>query len=180
MIGFWDGSGISWTICKQSAPCSRQIITTPHHSVFYRLDALPDPQPTASKQYRGQYIWCCCRGSGPLQEFTRFTWWMQTQGQMAANPQTIWTVSPPIGCYHPHPPSPLPFYYYSAPKPILFYCHPTHFTIPQRVEGWVDLGIAVRVCSPCPRLYIAVTVMINTSVSVEFCIWVFSYCSRTC
>ena len=24
MTGFWDGSGISWTICKQSAPRSRQ------------------------------------------------------------------------------------------------------------------------------------------------------------
>ena len=24
--GFGDGSGISWTICKQSAPCSRQIL----------------------------------------------------------------------------------------------------------------------------------------------------------
>ena len=32
---FWDGSGISWTIYKQSAPQSRQITTpTPHHSVF--------------------------------------------------------------------------------------------------------------------------------------------------
>jgi len=30
-----DGSDISWTICKQSAPCSRQITTpTPHHSIF--------------------------------------------------------------------------------------------------------------------------------------------------
>ena len=28
---FWDGSGISWTICKQSAPRSRQI-TTPTHT----------------------------------------------------------------------------------------------------------------------------------------------------
>ena len=28
-------SGISWTICKQSAPRSRQITTpTPHHSIF--------------------------------------------------------------------------------------------------------------------------------------------------
>jgi len=28
-------SGISWTICKQSAPPSRQITTpTPHHSIF--------------------------------------------------------------------------------------------------------------------------------------------------
>jgi len=35
MMGFWDGSGISWTICKQSAPRSRQITTpTPHHSMF--------------------------------------------------------------------------------------------------------------------------------------------------
>ena len=35
MMGFWDGSGISWTICKQSAPRSRQITTpTPHHSIF--------------------------------------------------------------------------------------------------------------------------------------------------
>jgi len=35
MVGFWDGSGISWTICKQSASRSRQITTpTPHHSIF--------------------------------------------------------------------------------------------------------------------------------------------------
>jgi len=44
-----SGSGISWAICK-SAPCSRQITTpAPHHSVFYRPDALPAAQPTASK-----------------------------------------------------------------------------------------------------------------------------------
>jgi len=47
-----SGSGINSAICK-SAPCSRQITTplTPatHHSVFYRLDALPAAQPTASK-----------------------------------------------------------------------------------------------------------------------------------
>ena len=36
-------------ICK-SAPRSRQITTpAPHHSVFYRPDALPAAQPTASK-----------------------------------------------------------------------------------------------------------------------------------
>jgi len=35
MMGFWDGSGISWTICKQSAPCCRQITTpAPRHSIF--------------------------------------------------------------------------------------------------------------------------------------------------
>jgi len=45
-----SGSGISWAICK-SAPRSRQIAApAPHHSVFYRPDALPATQPTASKQ----------------------------------------------------------------------------------------------------------------------------------
>jgi len=70
-----SGSGISWTICK-SAPRSRQIscadvplrncslthslthsprqitMPAPHHSVFYRPDALPAAQPTASKHWR--------------------------------------------------------------------------------------------------------------------------------
>ena len=39
-------------ICK-SAPRSRQItMPTPHHSVFYRPDALPATQPTVSKHWR--------------------------------------------------------------------------------------------------------------------------------
>jgi len=44
-----SGSGISWATCK-SAPHFRQI-TMPAtlHSVFYRPDALPAAQPTASK-----------------------------------------------------------------------------------------------------------------------------------
>ena len=38
-----SGSGISWAVCK-SAPRSRQTTTpAPHHSVFYRPDALPEP-----------------------------------------------------------------------------------------------------------------------------------------
>ena len=42
----------SWAICK-SAPRSRQItMPAPHHLVFYRLDALPATQPTASKHWR--------------------------------------------------------------------------------------------------------------------------------
>ena len=50
-----NGSGISWTICK-SASRSRQI-TMPvlHHSVFYRPDALPAAQPTASKHWRQKH-----------------------------------------------------------------------------------------------------------------------------
>ena len=44
-----SGSGISWAICK-SAPSSREItMPAPHHSVFYRPDALPAAQPTVSK-----------------------------------------------------------------------------------------------------------------------------------
>jgi len=51
-----SGSGISWAICK-SAPCSRQTTTpAPHHSVFYKPDALPAAQPTASKHWR--HTWC--------------------------------------------------------------------------------------------------------------------------
>jgi len=40
-------SGISWTICKQSALCSRQITTpTPHHSIFtgWMLFVTPNQQ----------------------------------------------------------------------------------------------------------------------------------------
>ena len=44
IIGFWDGSGISWTICKQSAPRSRQLITSiPHHSIFTGRLLFPTP-----------------------------------------------------------------------------------------------------------------------------------------
>jgi len=47
-----SGGGISWAICK-SAPSSRQMTTpAPHHSVFYRSDALPAAEPTASKHWR--------------------------------------------------------------------------------------------------------------------------------
>jgi len=47
-----SGSGISWAICK-SASRSRQMTTpAPHHSVFYRPDALPAAQPTVSKHWR--------------------------------------------------------------------------------------------------------------------------------
>ena len=37
-------SVISWTICKQSAPCSRQMTTpTPHHSIFTGRMLFPTP-----------------------------------------------------------------------------------------------------------------------------------------
>ena len=45
-----SGSGITWAICK-SAPRSRQTTTpAPHHSVFYRADALPAAQPCQSTE----------------------------------------------------------------------------------------------------------------------------------
>jgi len=47
-----SGSGICWAICKP-APHPRKItMPTSHNSVFYRPDALPASQPTASKQLR--------------------------------------------------------------------------------------------------------------------------------
>ena len=61
MMGFGEGSGISWTTCKQSAPRSSQITTrTPHHSIFHRPDVIPGGQPTVSKHWRhvgSKYLW---------------------------------------------------------------------------------------------------------------------------
>ena len=63
-MGFCDGSGVSWTVRKQSAPRSRQI-TKPTLSVwsevqivFYRPDALRDAQPTVSKHWRQDMRLC--------------------------------------------------------------------------------------------------------------------------
>jgi len=45
--GVLGSSGMSWIICKQSAPRFRQMTTpTPHHSIFYRPIASLDAQPT--------------------------------------------------------------------------------------------------------------------------------------
>ena len=50
IIGFWDGSGFDRTIFKQAAPRSGQ---NNHANItsrnLYRLDAIPDAQPTVSK-----------------------------------------------------------------------------------------------------------------------------------
>jgi len=62
--------------------------------------------------------------------------------------QLTWAVSPPkTGSYYPHPPSPL--------LSLLSPSSDTHFTVPRRVEGCVDVGSTVKVRSPCPRLYVA-------------------------
>jgi len=38
-------------ICKSAPHCRQITMPAPHHSVFYRPDALPAAQPTASRQY---------------------------------------------------------------------------------------------------------------------------------
>jgi len=48
-----SGSGICWTMCK-SAPHPRHPRQYPTTQFFYRLDALPAAQPTASKHWRQQ------------------------------------------------------------------------------------------------------------------------------
>ena len=64
-------SGISWTICKQSEPHSRQITTaTPHHSIFYRSDALPAAQPTHTHTHPF---------NGPLSGTTRVSWYQKVK-----------------------------------------------------------------------------------------------------
>ena len=51
----------------------------------------------------------------------------------------------------------------------------THYTVPRRVEVCVNLSTAVMVCSPCPRLYIAVAVVIDTTARGDIRIWVLSH-----
>ena len=55
-----SGSGISWAICKSAPRCRQITMPAPHHSVFYRPDALPAAQPTVSKHRRlalGPHAW---------------------------------------------------------------------------------------------------------------------------
>ena len=94
----------------------------------------------------------------PLQEFARFIWWMQTQRQGGRQPSGqanrlgLWVcqkeMAATVRIHHRH----------------LLLLSPradTHFTVPRMVECWIDLGAAVRVCSMCLRLHIAVAVVIN-------------------
>ena len=93
---------------------------------------------------------CCHHSSMPLREFTWFIWWIWHGAKRPPTfrpGQMTRAVSPSVGCQKPHSPSP-----FIITQLKIWY----HFTILLRVEGWVDLSTAVRVCSPCPRLYIAV------------------------
>ena len=113
----------------------------------------------------------------PLREFTQFIWWMQTkrrggrQPSDQANRLGLWVhqkeMAATVRIHHRH-------------LLLLSPRSDTHFTIPRRVEGWVDLGTAVRVCSPWPRLHIAVAVVINTTARSEIRTWVLSHRSQAC
>ena len=92
----------------------------------------------------------------PLREFTRFIWWMQTQRRGGRQPSDqanrltlrVHQKERQLPC--------------TSTIAILLLLSPradTHFTVLRKVEGWVDLGTAVRVYSPYPRLYIAVAVV---------------------
>ena len=58
--GVWGCSGISWTICKQSAPRCRQITTpTPHHSVLQARCS--SWRRTSSAKAPKALLWCRSR-----------------------------------------------------------------------------------------------------------------------
>jgi len=81
-------------------------------------------------------------------------WWMQTRRQVDADPEDkpTWAVFPPIDSFCPQPPSPF----------IIITRHKRWYSIyhPQRLEGRLDLGTAVRLCRQGP-VYIAVAVMLS-------------------
>ena len=120
---FWDGSGISWTICKQSAPRSRQI-TTPaaHHSIFtgQMLFQTPNQQCQNTEgryiKYASHYLkiakptgcWIC-PGSARVACGNPDTDRRRCRCQSSCSWQR-WTLCPrsaePFWCRSPTPPSP--------------------------------------------------------------------------
>ena len=74
-----SGCGISWAICK-SAPRSRQItMPVPHHTVYYRPDALPATQPTASKHWRpGKGLCVCVFANDARDWYTHINTWLRS------------------------------------------------------------------------------------------------------
>ena len=76
----------------------------------------------------------------------RFIWAKVGQRQVAANSQAklqTWPSSLPVGCHRPN----------IRPSPLVLFLNRKvdySFTVPRRVEGWVDLGTAVSV-QPVPK-----------------------------
>jgi len=91
-----SGSGISWAVCK-SALRSRQItMPAPHHSVFYRPDALPAAQPTASMHWRhwwhisvnGKYMWIFATYVTRTDCLLFFVWLILIKGGYGLDPKS--------------------------------------------------------------------------------------------
>jgi len=78
-MGFWDGSGINWTISKQSIPHSRQISTpTPHrHWIFLGRMLFRDAQPIVLKFWRQLFLYKIHSFNGPFSGTTRVSWYQK-------------------------------------------------------------------------------------------------------
>ena len=66
-MGFWDGSGIACTMCKQPAPRSGQITTPkPHYSVFtgQMLFLTPNQQCQSTEGNKQSILAPCGLGGG--------------------------------------------------------------------------------------------------------------------
>ena len=116
-----------------------------------------------------QLLWCCDDGQSHCDSSPGSF----DECRLSANPQTTPTdmgCESAVGC-HPH--------HHRHLLLLLIPKADTRFTFPWTVEGWVDLGTVVKVRSPCPKLYIAAVVAINTSVCGEIRTWVLSHRSRT-
>ena len=170
-----SGSGISWAICK-SAPCSRQItMPAPHHSVFYRPDALPATQPTASKHWRHNHtllvkviiiIIILQHFDGAIMMARAIS---RVHVVHLINADLV-----PSGCQPSDQVNRLGLWVIggllppTSPSPFVIITRPETFNrsmVPRSVEGWVDLGTVVRVCSLCPY----------TTVHSEIRTWVLSH-----
>jgi len=95
---------------SKSAPRSWQItMPAPHHSVFYRLDALPATQPTASKHWRQKQFTQVVPDKNPescktvvhvcILMLNSCMWW----DIRAAAAITYWSLAVPILHQHHHP-----------------------------------------------------------------------------
>ena len=115
-MGFWDGSGISWTICKQSAPHSRPItMPTPHHSTFTgRMPFLmPNEQCRSTAGILISNKLLINMPFRPIQP----TWWSQ-KIEIAINCFSPTRFHPSLHCQH-----------YQMPKLWDFCSNPSHFSV---------------------------------------------------
>jgi len=87
--------GISCAICKSASRTRQTTTPAPHHSVFYRRNALPASQPTVSKHWshwlkkvNGATKYCCW---GEIQCWIAVWWylWLYCQHFRTAIPCTM-------------------------------------------------------------------------------------------